>query len=86
MQDESVKIDVISAAEVTIEVKDAATGRIFHRSLPLDYYENDNGIRLSGEDIDGAASHIIFFSEKALGKITDLMGRGPNESHCDGHD
>ncbi len=86
MENKQPVISEISAEEVVIEITDAKTGRLFRRHLPLDYYENDNGIRLSGENIDGAPSHIIFLSEKAVGKITDLTGLGPNMPRCDGHD
>ncbi len=86
MKNETPKIDRISAQEVIIEVRDAQTGHLFRRHLPLEYYENDNGIRLIGENIDGSPAQIVLLSEKAIGKITDLTGHGADESRCDGHD
>ena len=32
----------IVADTVTVEIKDAATGKLYRRELPIDYYENAN--------------------------------------------
>jgi hypothetical protein len=72
----------ISASEVIIRVEDGDSGQIFERSLPLDYYENDNGIRLRGENFKGEPVEIAFLSEKALDKIAGLTGGGPDKSRC----
>jgi hypothetical protein len=79
------KITEIRASLVTIQVTDEITGRSFSRTLPLDYYENDNGIRLNGEDMQGKPSEIVFLSSKAIEKIHDLTGHGANEDQCGGH-
>jgi hypothetical protein len=72
----------ISANETVIRIKDKNTGKIFERTLPLDYFENDNGIRLRGENLKGELVEIAFLSEKALDKINDLTGGGPDKSRC----
>ena len=43
------KIFEITAKAVTIQVKDERTGVEYSRTLPIDYYENANVLRLSGE-------------------------------------
>ena len=40
----------IRAIEVKIEVTDLRTGRTFHRTLPIDYRETSNILRLGGEN------------------------------------
>ena len=45
----------ISAKEVTVEVVDAATGKVYRRTLPIDYYENANGLVLRGENRTAAS-------------------------------
>ena len=46
------KIFEITAKEVTIQVKDERTGEHYSRTLPIDYYENANVLKLSGENLD----------------------------------
>lgn len=77
--------DKIEANSVVVEIIDHNTGKIFRRSLPIDYVETDNGIRLSGETIDGKSAQIAFFSDTAITKINDLLGMGPNTPRCN-HD
>ena len=56
----------ISASMIMVEVKDEATGKVYRRELPVDFYENANFLRLSGaadtpgrrERIPGAAHHL----------------------------
>ena len=43
----------IVAHEVTVEVRDEKTGQVFRRELPIDYFENANFLRLSGENMLG---------------------------------
>ena len=43
------KIFEITAKEVTVQVKDERTGVVYSRTLPIDYYENANVLKLSGE-------------------------------------
>jgi hypothetical protein len=79
-------VSFISASQVTLEVTDEATGLSFRRTLDLGYEENDNGIRLLGEDSSGMPSSIVFLSDTAIAKMTQLRGGGPNESPCGGHE
>ena len=73
----------ISAEMITLEVEDVPSGRVFHRSLPLDYYENDNGIAILGEDSSGQTAKIVLLSGRAIEKIKDLQGLGPEEGRCE---
>ena len=73
------ELSSISSSVVTITVTDDKTGQIFTRSLPIDYFENDNGIRLRGENIQGQPIELVFLSNSALEKIKDLTGQGPDE-------
>lgn len=77
------EIDRIQADEVTLEVVDAASGKLFRRKVPLSYVENDNGILLGGEDSSGAPSQIAFLSSAAMDKLRDLTGKGPDAPRCD---
>jgi hypothetical protein len=74
--------DCIQADTVRLEVTDKKTGIFCHRQLPMNYFENDNGVLLSGENIDGQPSQIAFLSDTALHKITDITGGGADKSHC----
>ena len=56
----------ITADTVTIEVTDAATGKLYRRELPIDYYENANFLRLSGENMDGSVSQLVFLSARGI--------------------
>ena len=78
-------IDQINAASVVIEVQDAQNGCIYRRQVPLEFYENDNGIRLQGENLLGETSEIAFLSAKALAKMHDLTGKGADSDHCGHH-
>lgn len=49
----------LCAHTVTIEVTDEATGETFRRELPIDFYENANFLRLSGEDRNGHPSELV---------------------------
>ena len=44
------EINEIFATQVTIEVVDEKTGKLFRRTLPITYIENYNGLKLSGEN------------------------------------
>jgi hypothetical protein len=74
--------DHISASNAVLEVVDHRSGRLYRRYLELGYEENDNGIRLSGENIAGKAVHILFLSDTALKKMKDLRGAGPDIPRC----
>ena len=75
----------ITADTVTVEVKDAATGTVYRRELPIDYYENANFLRLSGENMDGSLSQLIFLSARGIEKVKDVSGKGPDHDRCGGH-
>ena len=79
------KISQISAQEVTVEVVDAATGKVYRRVLPIDYYENANGIVLRGENLDGSVSQLVFYSARGMQRLQDLTGKGPDEDPCGSH-
>ena len=70
------KIFEISAKEVTIEVVDEATGKMYRRTLPIDYYETANGLVLRGENLDGSFSQLIFYSARGMQRMKDLTGKG----------
>ncbi len=75
-------LDFISCDEVTVEIKDKTTSKIFRRDLDISYIENSNGLKLIGENIHGKKSEIVFFSDTAIGKISDVIGMGPDKSRC----
>lgn len=73
---------IISAQQAVVEITDRDTGIVFRRTLPLEYLETDNGIRLSGETIDGSPSHLAFLSETGLLRMKDILGKGPDSHRC----
>lgn len=75
----------IYANEVTIEVTDRQTGLKFSRTLPIDYYETANCLRLRGENASGDASELVFLSSAGLGHLRDMTGQGPDKDPCGGH-
>ena len=75
----------ITAHVVTVEVRDETTGEVFRRELPIDFYENANFLRLSGENLDGSVSQLVFYSARGLERIRDLTGKGPDSDPCGGH-
>lgn len=75
----------IHASIVTLEVTDEKTGQTFRRNLPIDFYENANFLRLSGEDVNGKPSELVFFSNTGMQRMRDLMGHGPDEDPCGTH-
>ena len=58
------KIFEITAKAVTIQVKDERTGVEYSRTLPIDYYENANVLRLSGENLTGAVLLCFLFRQR----------------------
>lgn len=76
------KIFEITAKEVTIQVKDERTGEQYSRTLPIDYYENANVLKLSGENLDGSSSSIVFYSVRGMEKLKDLTGKGADHDPC----
>ena len=79
------KIFEITAKEVTIQVKDERTGEQYSRTLPIDYYENANVLKLSGENLDGSSSSIVFYSVRGMERLKDLMGKGVDHDPCGTH-
>ena len=75
----------ITADTVTIEVTDAATGKLYRRELPIDYYENANFLRLSGENMDGSVSQLVFLSARGIERVKDITGNGPAHDRCGPH-
>ena len=79
------KIFEITAKEVTIQVKDERTGEQYSRTLPIDYYENANVLKLSGENLDGSSSSIVFYSVRGMERLKDLTGKGVDHDPCGTH-
>ena len=79
------KIFEITAKEVTIQVKDERTGQLYSRTLPIDYYENANVLKLSGENLDGSSSSIVFYSVRGMERLKDLTGKGVDHDPCGTH-
>ncbi len=79
------KIFEITAKEVTIQVKDERTGEQYSRTLPIDYYENANVLKLSGENLDGSSSSIVFYSVRGMERLKDLTGKGADHDPCRTH-
>ncbi|MBR3296609.1 MAG: hypothetical protein IKI65_02075 [Firmicutes bacterium] len=75
----------IVADSVTVEVTDKVTGKVYRRELPIDFYENANLLKLSGENFDGSTSQLIFYSERGIQRLGDLTGKGPDEDPCGTH-
>lgn len=79
------KVFAISAKEVTVEVVDEATGQLYRRTLPIDYYETANALVLRGENLDGSISQLVFYSARGMQRLQDLTGKGPDEDPCGSH-
>ncbi|HHX30257.1 MAG TPA: hypothetical protein GX720_03405 [Clostridiaceae bacterium] len=88
-QDEEQKrppLTKITAGQVRLLVTDDETGRVFERTLPLDYLETSNGITLSGETYAAQPAQIVFYTEFALGKLLELQGEDDDHDHDHDHD
>lgn len=79
------KVFEITAKEVTVEVRDEATGKVYRRALPIDYFENANGLFLRAENLDGSVSQLAFYSLKGMEQIKGLTGKGPDADPCGSH-
>ena len=75
----------IVAHEVTVEIRDENTGEVFRRELPIDYFENANFLRLSGENLDGSLSQLVFYTQRGIERVKDITGKGPDHDRCGGH-
>lgn len=80
--EEAPETDRISAPNAVVEVIDQRNGVLYRRYLELAYEENDNGIRLVGEDMTGREVQVVYLSESALKKMHDLRGSGPDKPRC----
>jgi hypothetical protein len=75
-------VDHISAPNLVVEVLDTESGKLFRRYLELEFEENDNGIRLIGENMAGEPAQLVFLSEAALIKMRDIRGHGRDTPRC----
>lgn len=75
----------IHSEQVSLELTDAATGRLVQRVLPLTVDENHLALRLIGETIEGQPAEIVFFSDLTRQKLPDLFGFGPDADSCGNH-
>lgn len=75
----------ISAGSVIVEVADPKTGKVYRRELPIDYYENANFLKLSGENLDGSLSQLVFYTPRGIERVKDITGKGPDHDRCGGH-
>lgn len=82
---EEEKVFEITASEVTIEVRDEKTGVTYRRTLPIDFYENANFLKLTGENLDGSLSSIVFYSMRGIERVKDLTGKGADHDACGTH-
>ena len=67
------------------ELFELKTGKVYRRELPIDYYENANFLKLSGENLDGSLSQLVFYTGRGIERIKDLTGKGPDHDRCGGH-
>lgn len=82
---ETEKLNEIYASEVTVEVRDVRTGIVVRRTLPIDFHETANFLRLAAEDSHGNPSELVFFSNTGIGRLRDLTGGGPDKDPCGTH-
>ena len=75
----------LMADSVIVEVTDPATGKVYRRELPIEYYENANFLRLRGENMDGSIAQLVFLSARGIERVKDLTGKGPDHDPCGGH-
>ena len=73
------------ADSVTVEVTDPKSGKVYRRELPIDYYENANLLRLSGENPDGSLSQLIFYTPRGIQRLQDITGKGADHDACGAH-
>ena len=59
--------------------------KVYRRTLPIDYYENANGLVLRGENLDGSVSQQVFYSARGMQRMQDFTGEGPDEDPCGSH-
>ena len=76
------EISQITSPNIVAEVIDEKTGLLFRRYLEIEYNENSNGLMISGENIKGEKSEIVFLSETAVSRMSELKGSGSDNPHC----
>ena len=76
------EISQIISPNIVAEVIDEKTGLLFRRYLEIEYNENSNGLMISGENIKGEKSEIVFLSETAVSRMSELKGSGSDNPHC----
>ena len=76
------EINQITSPNIVAEVIDEKTGLLFRRYLEIEYNENSNGLMISGENIKGEKSEIVFLSETAVSRTSELKGSGSDNPHC----
>lgn len=79
------KITQITAREITVEVKDIATGQVFRRTLPIEYLETATFVRMFGEDLKGNPSELVLYTSFGTKKVQDLTGGGIDYDPCGTH-
>ncbi len=75
----------ITAKEITVEVRDEATGEVFRRELPVDSKIVADYRMLKGDKLAGRVSQLVFDSPRGLGRMSALIGKGPDKDPCGGH-
>ena len=75
----------IQAHQIIVEVTDEKTGETFRRTLPAEYYETANFLRLRGEDMNGLPSELVFLSGTGMKRLQELTGKGPDTDPCGTH-
>ena len=48
-------------------------------------YENANFLKLSGENMDGSVSQLVFYTPRGVQRVKDLTGKGFDHDPCGGH-
>ena len=79
------KVFELVADTVTVEITDRATGKVYRRELPIDYYENANFLRLRGESFTGAVSELVFLTGRGVERVQDLTGHRADHDACGTH-
>jgi len=72
----------VAVDSVVMELVDRASGQLIRRPVELRYEENENGIVLTGEDMTGRPSSIVFLSDTYLKKLVDISGGGADTHKC----
>lgn len=78
----SEEFEFIEAPNVVMEIIDQKTGVLFRRYLEMEYIENNNGLKVTGETLEGRKTHIAFLSDNAINRLHELKGSGWDEPRC----